>query len=138
MNNLYGDVATFHQHGGVDTPGQIGFPEPHVIELRQRLNLEEVMETIDALDDRDMVEAADGIIDSIYVLIGNAIALGLSQACFNELWAEVQRSNLEKFVWDEALGKWTAYKDAGGKVTKPPGWKPPDIAGVLRRYGWDP
>ncbi len=138
MNDQYFDVMKFHERGDVPCPEQIAFPDQATIDLRKRLNLEEVTETNDALDARDMVEAVDGIIDSIYVLIGNAIALGLPYGCFRDLWFEVQRANMSKFVWDEAANKWTVYKDAEGKVTKPPGWKPPDIEGVLRRYGWKP
>lgn len=138
MLNLYNDVRTFHRVGGVACPEKIAFPDESTIALRQRLNREEVTETNDALAARDMLEAADGIIDSIYVLLGNAIALGITQKCFEDLWSEVQRSNLKKFVWDEQARSWTVYKDAEGKITKPPAWKPPDIAGVLRRHGWDP
>lgn len=136
LGHLYRDVEDFHRVGGVDCPKQLGFPDPEVLALRKRLNTEEVTETNAALDARDMVEAADGIIDSIYVLVGNALALGISDDCFTELWREVQRSNLSKFVMDPVTGKWTVYKDAEGKITKPPGWTPPDIAGVLKRNGW--
>ncbi len=133
---FYRDVHAFHRRGGVACPQEIEFPDQQTIDLRKRLNTEEVSETNDALDARDMVEAADGIIDSIYVLLGNAIALGIPEECFTDLWDEVQRANMSKFVFDEATCKWTVYKDAEGKITKPPGWRPPDIKGVLRWHGW--
>jgi predicted HAD superfamily Cof-like phosphohydrolase len=83
---------------------------------------------------------ADGIADLIYVAVGAALAYGIP---LERVWAEVQRSNMAKFHrcsacdgagCDACAGTgFVAVKDAGGKVQKPPGWTPPDIAGVLQK-----
>jgi predicted HAD superfamily Cof-like phosphohydrolase len=36
------------------------------------------------------------------------------------------------------MAKQAGPVDASGKKRKPEGWKPPDIAGELRRQGWKP
>lgn len=126
------DVARFHTV--TDTPiGNVpAFPSGERCELRCDLIAEEVKETLDAVKALDMVETADGIVDSIYVLIGAALELGLPLA---ELFAEVQRSNMAKAV-RQADGSYKVVRRADGKILKPEGWTPPDIAGVLRRHGW--
>jgi hypothetical protein len=35
------------------------------------------------------------------------------------------------------MAKMSGPVDEHGKKRKPEGWKPPDIAGELRRQGWD-
>jgi predicted HAD superfamily Cof-like phosphohydrolase len=79
-----------------------------------------------------MVEVADGIIDSIYVLVGMGLELGLP---LEALWNEVQRSNMAKAI-EQPDGTFKVMRRADGKVLKPEGWTPPDIAGVLRAHGW--
>ena len=76
---------------------------------------------MDAIDKGDLVGAIDGIVDLLYVTLGTAVAFGIDVAPF---FAEVHRSN---------MAKTGGGLDAGGKVTKPPGWVAPDIAGVLER-----
>lgn len=122
--------------------------------LRMRLMTEELGETARALTTGNMVEFADGLADLIYVAVGTAIAYGIP---LDRVWDEVQRSNMAKFPTcancggkgfyaDEAEADLpstnsecascnghgrVAIRDAGGKVQKPPGWTPPDVAGVL-------
>jgi predicted HAD superfamily Cof-like phosphohydrolase len=129
--------AAFHVqcfHEVTDTPVLTvpAFPSTERIELRVKLVDEEVGETLSALATRDMVEVADGIIDSIYVLIGMGLELGLP---LGALWNEVQRSNMAKAV-EQPDGTFKVLKRADHKVLKPEGWTPPDIAGVLRAHGW--
>ncbi len=76
----------------------------------------------------DLVELADGLADLTYVCLGALLQL-FGEECAREIWAEVQRSNMAKFV----DGRVVRRED--GKVTKPEGWTPPDIEGVLRRHG---
>lgn len=51
------------------------------------------------------------------------------------LWDEVQRSNEAKAI-EQPDGSFKVVRRADGKILKPPGWTPPDIAGVLRAHGW--
>lgn len=73
----------------------------------------------------DLLETADAIVDLGYVLEGLAIVLGVDT---NAVWREVQRANMAK-----ADGP---RRPSDNKLLKPPGWRPPDIAGVLRAQGW--
>lgn len=139
MKEAIEDVSEFHRRSKTPILTTPEFPSVARIDLRERLFVEEgIREFLKALHARDMVGVADGIIDTIYVLIGCGLELGLP---LEALWQEVQKKNLEKFV--EVMGpdgvvSYEIYKDAGGKVVKPPGWTPPDIEGILRRHGWKP
>jgi predicted HAD superfamily Cof-like phosphohydrolase len=122
--------------------------------LRVRLMAEELGEVVEAIIRGDVVAYTDGLADLSYVTIGSAVQCGIPLA---EAWTEVQRANISKFpicrncggdghYADEAgsdlpnndcascdgRGR-TVLRDANGKVLKPPGWTPPDIAGVLAR-----
>lgn len=70
-------------------------------------------------------DAADALADSLYVVFGSAHTLGLPM---DDVFAEVHRSNMAKA--DPVTG--LPNVSADGKVLKPNGWTPPDIAGVLR------
>ncbi len=132
MKSLADDVARFHEV--TDTPVFVvpEFPSDERIELRVKLVDEEVGETLSAVAARDMIEVADGIIDSIYVLVGKGLELGLP---LEALWNEVHRSNMAKAT-EQPDGTFKVVRRADGKVLKPEGWTPPDIAGVLRAHGW--
>ncbi|RYF57968.1 MAG: hypothetical protein EOO27_13980 [Comamonadaceae bacterium] len=98
--------------------------------LRYRLLEEEWNETIRADNNDDLVEYVDGHLDMIVVAWGNlltAIGKDAAVACA----AEVTRSNLSKTVNGEVL------RDEFGKIMKPPTYSPPDIAGVLAKYGYE-
>jgi len=84
-------------------------------------------ELMPAIATRDMLETADAIVDSIYVLIGAALEFGIPLA---EIWAEVQRSNMGKVI-ELPDGTRKVNRRPDGKILKPENWVPPDIAGVL-------
>lgn len=135
MKQAASDVALFHSM--TDTPVHTvpAFPSGERIVLREDLINEEVnRELMQALLVKDMVGVADGIIDSIYVLIGMGHEFGLP---LEALWNEVQRANASKAV-EQPDGTYKVVRRADGKVLKPEGWTPPDIEGVLRAYGWKP
>jgi hypothetical protein len=133
-SNWPNDVIQFHVV--TDTPVCVGagiaFPSDERCSLREDLGDEEWGELVAALHRRDMIEVADGIVDDIYVLVGMAIELGLP---LHALWNEVQRSNMAKAVL-QPDGSYRVVRRADGKILKPEGWTPPDIAGVLRAHGW--
>lgn len=128
-----------------------------VTALRVRFLLEELAETLEGLTKGDVVEVADGLTDLLYVTIGAELAFGLPAG---PLWNAVADSNLKKFPTcptckgkgcvdgSDMLGAIEeigcpdcmgagqyAKRDEQGKVVKPEGWAPPDIAGVLAKYG---
>lgn len=136
-------VAEFHD--AMELPVN-DIPAIRSNELRAKLLLEEAAETAAALgftvttfvcypgdEDRGSVDSihiegypvpnlfdvVDGLCDTIYVAAGAAATMGVD---LDPLFREVHRSNMAK-VGGEVR--------ADGKRLKPPGWTPPDIAGVL-------
>lgn len=71
----------------------------------------------------NVVGIADALADLVYVINGAALCYGID---LDEVFEEVHRSNMAKLGPD---GKPIYRED--GKVLKPEGWEPPDIAGVL-------
>lgn len=66
--------------------------------------------------------------DVVYIAMGNRGAMGTDVRVFDE----VHRANMAK------VGPDGARKDERGKVLKPDGWKPPDVARVLREMEEEP
>ena len=123
----YEDIKDFHD----SVVGEVTPPCPKIIsknkrDLRIKLIKEEIDETINAILSNDIEEIADGIVDSIVVLIGTALVYGID---IRPVWDEIHKTNMAK-----AGG---AFRD-DGKLLKPEGWKEPDIASILgeqvRRY----
>lgn len=85
-------------------------------ELYWNLCGEEINELMTA---DSLVSELDGIIDSIWVLIGYGLARGYDMG---GAWAEVARSNHAKIGPDGVC-----IKDINGKVQKPVGWTPPNL-----------
>lgn len=92
--------------------------------LRVSLIVEEMQELVAAIEDGDLVGMADGIVDSLVVVIGTASCLGIE---IGPLWDIIQENNMSKI---------TGPIRADGKRLKPEGWKPPDVEGELKRQGW--
>lgn len=89
------DVAEFHRtfHLPVlDTP-QI--PDADRCRLRMNLLQEELNELAEAIENDDLVEAADAFADIQYVLSGAILEFGLGEK-FRGLFEEVHRSNMSK------------------------------------------
>ena len=136
-------VREFHAKFGQPIGERPQFSRP---ELRASLNLEEAIEsavglvgTVRALEllfelarkhhaerkQPDMVETADGLCDMIYVALGCAVEMGIDLA---PLFEEVHATNMAK-VNGPVRGD--------GKILKPEGWQPPQIAKLLREQGWN-
>ena len=124
MSDWYADVLAFHAkfcpHLIGSTPA---VPDRATDNLRRELWNEESIETIDAMNRGDLPNVADGIVDLIYVLIGAAATYGID---LRPVWDAVHAANMSK----EGGGT-----RADGKILKPPGWEPPDVAGILARQG---
>src|SRR5271154_496216 len=73
----------------------------------------------------NMAELADGLADLNYVIEGTHLEFGIDG---KPIAAEVHRSNMEKKAGPVS---------PTGKILKPPGWKPPDIEGALKKQGWN-
>jgi NTP pyrophosphatase (non-canonical NTP hydrolase) len=90
--------------------------------LRRRLHVDEHRELLDALDAGDRVAIARELADDVYVAFGSAHSLGID---LEAVIMAVHAANMRKFDPPGPL------VGEDGKLLKPPGWVPPDIAAVL-------
>ena len=86
---------------------------------------EEGGELAEAVSKQDKVATLDALIDIIVVTIGAIHSLG---ADAEGAWREVRDSNLAKI--DGNTGK--VIKREDGKVLKPAGWQPPELAKFIK------
>lgn len=102
---------------------------PEVVALRVSLIQEELDEYREAAEAGDLVGIADALSDLMYVVLGTYISHGLQDAA-EELFAEVQRSNMSKL--DE---NGQPIFRADGKVMKSKLFREPELEPVLAKYG---
>ena len=122
MRLLMSDVAAFYKACNIPVFNIPTIPADVRKALLIKLIDEAVIdELLPAMYAGDIVEIADAIADSIYVLIGTALEYGIP---LDAIWAIVQRSNMQKA--DPTTGKCITRAD--GKILKPAGWKPPTEA----------
>lgn len=126
LNTWTEKVLEFHRGYEVDYHFSPMIPDKKRADLRISLIEEEVKETIKAIKDGDLTEIADGICDSIYVLLGTAWEYGLGPK-MNELFAEVHRSNMSK------LHDGKVVKREDGKVLKGPNYSPADLHSIINK-----
>lgn len=91
---------------------------------REWILQEEYVEYLEARLSGDIVKVARELADVLYVLYGDAVALGIDA---DAVLAEVHRANMTK-VWPDGT---VHYREPDGKVLKPPNFEPPNIAKVL-------
>jgi predicted HAD superfamily Cof-like phosphohydrolase len=139
-------VREFHLKYGHPAPAELTVPDEAMIRFRAKIVTEEYLELLDAMFaayalpewesvkrdlqrvietapvEVDMVEWADATHDLDYVVAGTRIVFGYDGLPGA---AEVHRSNLSKMP------------NGLGKPTKPEGWTPPDIEGVLKAQGFE-
>ena len=113
-------VLDFHRRFACVIGDKPGFPDERTATMRLNLVQEEARELGEAIERRDIAAVADALADLLYVTYGMAITFGID---IRPVFAEVHRSNMAK------VGGPTRDD---GKILKPEGWQPPDIAGVLR------
>lgn len=94
--------------------------------LRFLLLREEFNEFTTAISMSDVVRVADALGDILYVTFGACLAFGIPIA---DVWKAIQTSNMAKLGPD---GK-PIYNQIG-KVMKPEGWQPPDIASIIVKH----
>lgn len=97
-------------------------------QFRMYANLitEEYNELQEALANKDPVETLDALTDILVVTIGAMNSMG---ADGEGAWREVMATNFAKI--DRRTGKVLRRED--GKVLKPEGWEPPNLAKFLKR-----
>lgn len=145
-------VLAFHRAGGIPVLESPQVPPDDCVRLRARLVAENFFELLDALFgngsiarpgspalmraryqiacviadatlDVDIVALADACADLDYVVEGTRLEFGIDG---RPIAHAVHVSNMAKF------GEGSHVRE-DGKIMKPPGWKPPDIAGLIRQ-----
>jgi hypothetical protein len=109
---------------------------PHLVDdntanFRIRFLHEELHELEKGYVDCDLVEIADALVDIVVVALGTAHLHGLP---WEELFAEVQRSNMEK---RRAIRPEESKRGTQLDLVKPCGWTGPHIHRILCEHGWD-
>lgn len=115
-------VQEFHETYGLPVETEQTTGSEQTKSLRINLLQEELDELKEALESDDMVETLDALIDLQYVLDGAFLSFGLQNvkmAAFNE----VHRSNMSKLGED---GK-PIRREGDGKVMKGPNYFKPDM-----------
>lgn len=115
---------------GSPSPSRPTLPNPELLQLRRTLiseewhEVEEEFEKLSsssAQDPAQLSALAHELADLLYVVYGTFDQLGIDA---DAVFAEIHRANLAK-----AGGP----VRADGKLLKPEGWQPADVAGVLAR-----
>jgi predicted HAD superfamily Cof-like phosphohydrolase len=121
--SYYTDVVAWHLTFGVPVADH---PQPvpaDRLQLRLDLMDEEYRELIEALKAGDVPESAKEAADVIVTVLGTMAEEGIP---FGAVWDAVHASNMAKRGPDKQV-----IRRADGKILKPEGWQPPDIAAVL-------
>jgi predicted HAD superfamily Cof-like phosphohydrolase len=95
-------------------------------DLYLKLIQEEVSELQTAVDQNDLVEQLDALIDIMVVTVGAVQSLGVDA---EGAWKEVMSTNFSKI--DSQTGRVRKRED--GKVLKPAGWQPPQLAKYINQ-----
>jgi predicted HAD superfamily Cof-like phosphohydrolase len=121
--SVFHDQAFFMRACGQTTteinPAQSKLYRSLIEEEMRELKVAEVQE--------NEVEEFDAVLDLLVVLIGYGLSRGWPMLAG---WDEVVRSNMAKI--DPKTG--TVRKREDGKILKPEGWTPPNLAEVLEQY----
>ena len=113
-------VGIFMKTFGQEVKSKPSFSTDKINKLRIDLIKEELEELTEALNNKDLLEAADALTDILYVTYGAGHAFGIDlDKCFEE----VQNSNMSKL---DQYGK-PIYNDSG-KVMKGPNYFKPDLS----------
>lgn len=148
------DVKKFHQTFGHPVEQKPIIPEKKRCELRVALIQEELNELKEAIENNDIVEVADALCDIQYVLSGTILEFGLGEK-FNELFANVQASNMSKACdteevakatveyykkhkntecyYEEKDGLYLVYRSSDNKTIKSINYTPADLEHILKK-----
>ena len=121
MNPIVAALLEFNEAFEIPKLATPGLGSDELIELRIKLLSEEVQEYAEAARNGDLVEVLDALADIGYILAGTIINHGM-QYIYDDAFNEVHRSNMAKLVDGKVIRR------DDGKVLKPEGWQPPQLA----------
>ena len=120
-------VREMCQAFGQDVHTELHKPDNAVRGLRLRLLSEEFREYMEAEKSTNPVDIADALGDMLVVIYGTAAAYGID---LDAVVREIHASNMTKVQPDG-----TVLRDEGGKILKPDGYRPPNLAPILGDLG---
>lgn len=151
--NYLEKVSKFHKTFEAPILENPQIPSDDRCKLRVSLLQEELDELKTAIADGDIVEISDALCDLQYVLSGAILEFGLSEK-FDELFDEVQRSNMSKAcnsiqealetisyykklngtesMYKQIGDKWIVYRQSDNKVLKSINYSPADLKKILK------
>lgn len=149
-------VKEFHETFNHPVLSNPTIPDKSRCQLRINLMQEELNEIKQAIDNNDIIEIADGLCDLMYVLAGSIHEFGLGNK-FEELFQEVQRSNMSKAcnTEQEAIStvnfylnrdntiaeykqkgdKWIVYRKSDNKLLKSINYSSANLEQILNKDG---
>jgi predicted HAD superfamily Cof-like phosphohydrolase len=147
-------VSEFHKTFDAPILETPQIPSEERCQLRISLLQEELNELSEAIKNKDIVEVADALCDLQYVLSGAILEFGLGQK-FDELFDEVQRSNMSKACnsiqesietishykkkdgteggYKQKGDKWIVYRTTDDKVLKSINYSPADLKNIIEK-----
>lgn len=125
MKTMFEMVRDFHTAFGQRVGTKPELPDYQERELRMRLMKEEVNEYNKAEDNSDLTNLAVELADIIYIACGTAVSYGIP---LDDVFNAIHQANMNKLI----DGKVIRRED--GKIKKPEGWQPADIAGILKKH----
>jgi predicted HAD superfamily Cof-like phosphohydrolase len=145
-------VTEFHKTFEAPILESPQIPSEERCKLRVSLLQEELNELQQAINDNDIVEIADALCDLQYVLSGAVLEFGLGDK-FNDLFNEVQRSNMSKAcdsiqesietishykqkdgtesMYKKVGDKWVVYRLSDNKVLKSVNYSPANLKNII-------
>jgi predicted HAD superfamily Cof-like phosphohydrolase len=154
MNDYLKKVKIFHETFGAPVLDKPQIPSKERCDLRISLIQEELNELSEAIKNKDIVEVADALCDLQYVLSGAILEFGLGEK-FDELFDEVQRSNMSKACnsiqesietishykkkdgtesgYKQKGEKWIVYRTSDDKVLKSINYSPVDLKNIIEK-----
>lgn len=122
VQDWYTDIKSFMTVMGQEINNRPTIPFLKTQKLHRELVDEEInKELMPALLSDDLINIADGIVDSIVVILDVAVAYGID---IRPIWDMVHEANMRKI---------NGPIREDGKRLKPEGWKHPDIKVELER-----
>ena len=150
--NYIEKVSEFHRTFEAPILESPQIPSEDRCNLRVSLIQEELDELKQAIKDSDLVEIADALSDIQYVLSGAILEFGLGEM-FNDLFVEVQRSNMSKAcssiqeaietishykkkdgtesMYKQVGDKWIVYRMSDNKILKSVNYSPANLKKII-------
>jgi len=122
-------VEDFHEKFKIDYKGPPRALPDDLAVFRNKRTMDEVQEIIDAQAVGDVPMILDGIIDTIYMLLGTAHLCGFTPDKVRTAFERVHAANMTKQLATVETG--SLYGDLGirnGDIIKPPGWTHSDLS----------